>query len=158
VVAGTTYWYQVTASNSAGTSAPSAAVSLSVPAPVVVPIAPAAPSATLASGAISVTWGAVSGATGYDVYRATASAGPFTKLTSSSQTGTSYRDASVAAGTTYWYQVTASNSAGTSTPSAAVSISVPVPVVVPAAPAAPTATLASGTVSLLERCVRRDQL
>jgi chitinase len=79
----------------------------------------------VASGAVSLTWNAVSGATGYDVYRATASGGPFARLTASSQAATSYQDSAVVAGATYWYQVTASNGAGTSAASAAVSAAVP---------------------------------
>ena len=95
---------------------------------ILVPAAPAAPAgvaATASSDAVSLSWGAASGATGYDVLRAPASAGPFTKLTSSPQAATTYRDASVTAGSTYWYQVTASNTAGTSAPSAPVSATVP---------------------------------
>jgi len=47
---------------------------------------------------------------GYNVYQATVSGGPFTKLTSSLYTLTSYTDATVKAGQTYYYAVTAVDS------------------------------------------------
>lgn len=50
---------------------------------------------------------------GYYIYRATQSTGPFTKLNSQPQSGLTYTDNNVQAGTTYYYTVTAvdSNSA-----------------------------------------------
>ncbi len=95
------------------------------PPTVAVPPAPANLAATVSSGAVSLSWSAASGATGYVVARATASAGPFSALTSSPQTGTTYRDTAVVLGAAYWYQVAAVNSAGTGPASAAVSASVP---------------------------------
>lgn len=97
----------------------------SPPPPPVLPAAPANLTATVSSGAVSLSWSAVSGATGYLASRATASAGPFTALSASPQTGTSYRDAAVVLGTTYWYRVAAVNAAGTGPASAAVSAAVP---------------------------------
>jgi fibronectin type 3 domain-containing protein len=67
--------------------------------------------ATAVSHAADLTWTAsTSVVVGYNVYRSTVSAGPFTKLTSSSVTATAYSDASVQAGLTYYYVVTAVNS------------------------------------------------
>jgi len=43
---------------------------------------------------------------GYNVYRGTASGGPYTKLTSSMAVGTSYTDSTVQAGKTYYYVAT----------------------------------------------------
>lgn len=43
----------------------------------------------------------------YNVYRGTASAGPFTQINSSAVTGTTYADTTVQAGQTYYYVVTA---------------------------------------------------
>jgi hypothetical protein len=48
--------------------------------------------------------------TGYNVYRSTVTAGPFTKLTSSLISALTYTDTSVQAGQTYYYVVTAVNS------------------------------------------------
>jgi hypothetical protein len=53
---------------------------------------------------------------GYFVYRSTVSNGTFTKLTSSHITGLSYTDDAVAAGDTYYYEVSAVNTAGVESP------------------------------------------
>jgi hypothetical protein len=53
-----------------------------------------------------------SNVTGYNVYRATQSGGPYTKLTSSPVVGTSYTDVTVQAGQTYYYVTTAVDSGG----------------------------------------------
>jgi fibronectin type 3 domain-containing protein len=106
------------------------------------PAAPAGLTATAGAGSVALGWGAVAGATGYDVYRATAAGGAFTRLTASPQAGTSYADAAVAAGATYWYQVRAVNAAGASPASATVSATVPAtpppPITVTVTPAATT--------------------
>jgi hypothetical protein len=44
---------------------------------------------------------------GYNVYRATASGGPYTKITTSPVAGTTYTDPTVQAGQTYYYVTTA---------------------------------------------------
>lgn len=100
-----------------GTAAP--------PPPPALPPAPTNLAATVSSGAVSLSWSAVSGATGYLVSRATASAGPFSALTPSAQAETTYRDAAVVLGATYWYRVATVNAAGTGSASAAVSAAVP---------------------------------
>ena len=52
---------------------------------------------------------ASAGVTGYRVYVSTTTGGPYTLLTQSLVTGTSYTDANVTAGRTYYYVVTAVN-------------------------------------------------
>lgn len=47
---------------------------------------------------------------GYNVYRGTASGGPYTKLNASASTGTAYTDSSVQSGQTYYYVTTAVDS------------------------------------------------
>ncbi len=69
-------------------------------------------SSTSVTHSVAMTWNASSGASGYNVYRSTSSGGSYTKLTSSLDTGTSYTDSSVNAGTTYYYVVTAVGSSG----------------------------------------------
>jgi hypothetical protein len=63
----------------------------------------------------SLNWTAStsSNVTGYNVYRASQSAGPYTKLTSSPIVGTSYTDVTVQAGQTYYYVTTAVDSSNT---------------------------------------------
>ena len=84
------------------------------PAPALQPPANLAVSARTASS-ISLTWSAVSGATGYHVYRNGA------KLTSTPLTATSYASGGLAASTTYTFQASAVGSSGESALSNAVS-------------------------------------
>ncbi|WP_326664906.1 glycoside hydrolase family 18 protein [Streptomyces canus] len=80
------------------------------------PTVPAAPAGLAVSGtsssSVSLSWNAVSGATGYNVYR------NGTKITA--VTGTSATVTGLAASTSYSFQVTAANSAGESVKSGAV--------------------------------------
>jgi hypothetical protein len=82
-------------------------------APVLTPAAPAAVLASPGEGVVPLRWQPSFGATSYTVKRATSSGGPYSTV-ASGLTGSSYTDASVTNGTTYYYVVTASNSAGTS--------------------------------------------
>lgn len=65
-----------------------------------------------------------SNVTGYNIYRASVSGGPYTKLTSTPVAGISYTDVTVAAGQTYRYVATAvdnnNNESAYSTPTTAV--------------------------------------
>jgi fibronectin type 3 domain-containing protein len=72
-------------------------------------------SATGAETGNTVTWSAVTASdlAGYDVFRASAPGGPFTKLNTARATGTTYVDAAAPAGTSY-YQVAAVDTAGNS--------------------------------------------
>jgi len=66
-----------------------------------------------ASYSTSLSWTAsTSSVIGYNVYRGTTSGGPYTKLTASVDSNTSYADDSVLAGLTYYYVVTSVNSSG----------------------------------------------
>ncbi|MFE9763183.1 chitinase [Streptomyces sp. NPDC005808] len=81
-----------------------------------VPAIPAAPAglavSSTSSSSVSLAWNTVSGATGYNVYQGA------TKV--QSVTGTSATVSSLAASTSYTFQVSATNSAGESTKSATV--------------------------------------
>jgi hypothetical protein len=61
---------------------------------------------------VSLSWTASASpdVTGYNIYRGTASAGPYSKINSSLNAGTTYTDNSVADGQTYYYVSTAVNS------------------------------------------------
>jgi hypothetical protein len=79
-----------------------------------VPGAPGGLTGTSTSSSASLSWSAVSGATGYNVYRNGTKVG--------SPSGTSYTDAGLTASTAYSYQVSASNSAGEGAKSGTLSI------------------------------------
>lgn len=82
-------------------------------APSVIPAAPAMLLASPGDGAVPLRWQASFGATSYTVRRATSSGGQYSTV-ASGVTGSSYTDKSVTNGITYYYTVTATNSAGTS--------------------------------------------
>jgi xyloglucan-specific exo-beta-1,4-glucanase len=112
-VNGTTYLYQVTAVNAGGESLPSTQSSGVTPIlPVVIPAAPTGVIATRDQVRVTVTWTAVAGATSYNVYRSTAQGTQGTSIGSTSNP--SFADDTVVNGTSYYYQVTAVNSAGES--------------------------------------------
>jgi hypothetical protein len=66
-------------------------------------------SATPAPHSVSLSWAPSTSTSvdGYNVYRATVSGGPYTKLTSAPIAGTAYVDSAVASGNTYFYVSTA---------------------------------------------------
>jgi hypothetical protein len=64
------------------------------------------------SHSVALSWDAsTSQVAGYNIYRGTQSGGPYTKLNPSLLSNTSYSDASVQSGTTYYYVTTAVDSA-----------------------------------------------
>jgi fibronectin type 3 domain-containing protein len=79
--------------------------------PKPLPPGPTGITASAAFGTLKVTWDALSGATSYQVKRATTSGGPYTTLTSN-VTGTSYTDASAQSGVLYYYTVSATTASG----------------------------------------------
>ena len=73
---------------------------------------PATPvlTATAGTGQVALSWGAVQNATSYTVFKSTTAGTMGTAITQTQyMTGTSYTDTEVTAGTTYYYQVRASN-------------------------------------------------
>jgi Glycoside hydrolase family 44 len=77
-----------------------------------VPPAPSGLAAVAGDQQVALTWNASSGATGYHVKRGTVSGGPYTQV--GAPTGTVYGDTGLTDSTTYYYVVTATNSAGES--------------------------------------------
>lgn len=76
--------------------------------------APAAPStltavSTAGPSQVALSWSspASTNVGGYNVYRATAIGGPYTKINASLVTGTNFTDSAVSTGTRYWYRVRA---------------------------------------------------
>ena len=94
--------------------------------------------ATAGDTTVSLTWTASTGATGYNVKRATSSGGPYTQIAAPSSA--SYTDTVLTDGTTYYYVVSALNINGESANSGQVSAT-PVPPSTP--PAAPTNLVAT---------------
>ncbi len=126
VATGTTYYYIITATNSAdGESLASAEVTVTTPASWA-PNAPTGLAATANAMQVALTWNAVSGATSYTVKRSTTSGSGYTNL-ATGLTTTSYNDTTASLGTTYYYVVTATNSGGTSANSSQVSSAVVMP-------------------------------
>ena len=74
------------------------------------PAPPAAVAINAGDGQVALIWAASAGAAHYNVKRATMSAGPYTQMSSPSTT--SYNDTLVSDGTTYYYEVSAVDSAG----------------------------------------------
>jgi fibronectin type 3 domain-containing protein/regulation of enolase protein 1 (concanavalin A-like superfamily) len=134
---GTTYYYVVTATNGSGSSASSTQANAIT--------APAAPGTVTASGGstqIALSWTASTGATGYNVLRATNANGSYTTV-ATGLTGTSYTDTGLSSGTTYYYAVTATNGSGSSANSTQVNA-----ITTPAAPGSVTATASNGQIAL----------
>jgi uncharacterized protein (TIGR02145 family) len=76
------------------------------------PSTPAGVAATATAqspSSIIVSWSAVTGATGYYVYRSASVAGTYTKVGDVTSTSTSYTNTGLSTGTTYYYKVSAYN-------------------------------------------------
>jgi fibronectin type 3 domain-containing protein len=97
----------------------SVAVSNAVQVQTPVPAAPINLTATAGSAKVALSWSPSDGATGYNIYRGTASGGE--TLIKSGVTGTSFTNTNLTNGKTYFYEVTAVNSAGQSALSTEVS-------------------------------------
>ncbi len=82
-----------------------------------VPAAPGSFGAVSASySSVKLTWAAVSGANGYEVYRATSSTGAYTKIaTITNGSTTAYTNAGLTMGSTYYYKVRAYRKMGDNT-------------------------------------------
>lgn len=105
----TTSYYVVTAVNIAGQSLASNETSA---APIFPPAAPSGLTAASGTSQIALSWTASSSTTNYNLYRSTSSGGPYTVI--ANPTGTNYADTSAVSGTTYYYVVSAVNTAGES--------------------------------------------
>ncbi|BCS53250.1 fibronectin type III domain-containing protein [Geobacter sp. SVR] len=106
------------------------------------PATPAGVSATAEENAVHLSWGAVSGATSYNIYWSTTSG--VTKSTGTKIAAVDdhhYMHTGLNAGSTYYYIVTAVNSTGESAASSQVSASTPA--AVPTVPAIPAGVSAS---------------
>jgi len=119
------YYYVVTSIAGAFEGAYSNEVSVLL-LPAVVPASPA-PVATGWNGRVDLNWVPATGATSYDIKRATVSGGPYVTVGSVPYTSSSlpaaliYSDTTVTNGATYYYVIAATNAGGSSAASAEVS-------------------------------------
>jgi len=98
-----------------------------------VPPPPGGLTANITGSNVALTWNAVSGATSYNVYRGTINGGPYSKIATVTAPTTTYTD--TPGNGTWYYTVTAVNSAGESIKSTQVSATLPANLVLTAAPA-----------------------
>ncbi|KLU64324.1 N-acetylmuramoyl-L-alanine amidase LytC precursor [Desulfosporosinus acididurans] len=113
------YYYKVTAANSAGTSSDSAIVYATSNNSNGAPAAPTNLTATAANGnQIYLNWSPVANASYYYVYKSTTVTGNYSLI--AGPTTTNYTDYNVSLNTPYYYKVDAINSAGTSADSSIV--------------------------------------
>ncbi len=134
LAAGTTYFYRVRATNAAGDSAYSAEASATTLVPP--PTAPSGLTATTASSSqIDLAWtDNSSNETGFKIERKTGSGGTYSQIATVGAGVVSYSSTGLAANTTYFYRVRATNAGGDSAYSNEASATT-----LNAAPAAPSA-------------------
>lgn len=143
LIQNTTYYYRVEGINATETGTPSAPVDATtdaIEAPDTVTINETTPTS------VTLSWTAVTGADGYNIYRATIATGPYTFINTT--TGTTYTDTGLMPNTTYFYQITTlqDNVEGeTSDPIEAITEALPAPIT----PTGLTATPQSPTTILL---------
>ena len=118
------------------------------PPPVVtVPGAPGTLTAAAGNAKVTLTWGAATGATSYNVYRGTAAGAEAATPVAMGIGGTSYTDTGVVNGTTYFYKVSGVNTGGIGARSNEASAK-PAAVQPPGVPGNLTATGAVGKITL----------
>jgi autotransporter-associated beta strand protein len=113
----TAYYYVITASNSAGMSALSPQDSATTQPP---PSTPTGLTVLAGNAQATLFWTPSSGANSYNLKRSTLSGSGFVTLTN--LTGINYVDSGLVNGTTYYYEVSATNYSGESTNSIGVSV------------------------------------
>ncbi len=143
---GQAYDFAVTAVNAAGESE-QATISATPSVAVSVPAKPAGLSATAGEGSVTLTWNPVEGSVSYNVYMGTVAGEYDDTPLAAGITGTTYTAADLTNGTTYYFAVTAVNTAGESEKSD-VSATPAAAVTVPAAPANLTAIGGDGQATL----------
>ncbi len=110
--------------------------------------APAAPTglgATAGNAQVALSWTASAGATSYNVYRGTTAGGESTTAVATGVTTTTYTNTGLTNGTTYYYEVKAVNSVGTSAYSNEASAT---PLAAPPAPTGLAGTAGNAQVAL----------
>ncbi|HBG06532.1 MAG: hypothetical protein A2075_24910 [Geobacteraceae bacterium GWC2_58_44] len=128
--AGSTFYYIVTAVNGAGEGPASTRATASTNAPpVVIPVAPTGVTVSGGSNQATLFWPGVPAATSYNIYYSASTGVTKSNGSKVSNATAPYLQSGLAAGTTYYFIVTAVNSAGESAASAQLSATTLVPVV-----------------------------
>lgn len=112
--ADTTYYYRVSAMTEDGAAPPSDVVSATTP--IAVPSATDV-TAVATLDTITLSWTDVADETGYRVERSLDGASGWIELDTTGQDVTTYVNATLSPGTTYYYRIVATNAGGDSTPS-----------------------------------------
>jgi uncharacterized protein YjdB len=108
---GKTYYYKVRANKTSGTTRVYGSFSYKVSAKPVPSVPTSVKAVSSSYNSINVSWGAVTGASGYEVYRATSSTGTYTLV--SRTTARNYNNTGLTTGRTYYYKVRAYRTVGT---------------------------------------------
>jgi RHS repeat-associated protein len=116
---GTKYWFAVTSVDKTGNESARSGTAAATPkgtstVDLTAPPVPAGLSADAGDKQVELSWAAVSASdlAGYNVYRATSSSGPWTKITNSAITTTSFKATGLSNGTKYWFAVTSVDKTG----------------------------------------------
>jgi chitodextrinase len=110
---GTTYTYTVKAVDSSGAEgAASSPLEVKTTGTPLVPAPTNVKVDAVDAASVTLSWTAPAEVAGFDVFRAGTSGGPFAKVNPSLVTGTSYTDARLTAGTTYFYVVKSEDANG----------------------------------------------
>jgi len=147
LTASTTYFYRIRATNAAGDSAYSNEVSATTQSPPPPPAAPSGLTATATSTTqINLTWADnANNETGFKLERKTGAGGTYAQIATSATNATAFSNTGLAASTTYFYRIRATNAAGDSAFSNEVSATTQSPPPVPATPTGLVATAISTT-------------
>jgi hypothetical protein len=145
------------ANNSISETVPSQSITLFViPAgsALAAPTAPTGLAAIVGNGTVTLTWNAAGGATSYTVKRGIASGGPYSAVATVAGSTTSFKDSGLTNGTTYYFVVTGSNSAGTSPNSAVLAATPLVPPTFTTSATAKPNPVTQGTSTAINATVR----